>query len=307
MKKTRFLLIFCLTAILLLLGSSYPALAQGEIYGLVERSGGTTPPDSSLMFIGFVDSTDNEIHLSGSVGAGYDGGHWFDSFQNYLFAPVGTPFTYHFFDTMALETASLDALISSGDGFQEHNITLSPGLWPDPPREVELAREIGGGILLTWLPDLPSTTHIYRRVLPSEGSFFRMDDPGGQLLGSGISTGSFHDTTTEYATGYTYLLLNVDQAGEFSLPLAVHTAPASCCGLFTGGYPGNTTGGADGKRNLADITRLVDRVYLSRNLLWCESDGNTNGDLEQKLNLADITRLVDLVYLSKTELGPCLP
>lgn len=291
-------------AVLVVFGSLQVVMAQGAIYGLVERSGGDNPPDSSLLFIGFVDNTDNEIHVSGSVGADYDGGHWYDNFPNYLFAPAGIGFTYHFFDTSSLESASLDALISS-DSYQEHDVTLAPGTWPDPPQEVKLAREFNGDIHLRWLSDSSVTVHIYRRVVPSEGSFFRLDDSGGSLPGSGVTTGSFHDTTTVYATGYTYLLLAVDEYSKFSPPLVMQAAPASCCGLYTGGYPGNTTGTADGKRNLADITRLVDRVYLSKTFLWCEPDGNINGDLEQKVNLADITRLIDFVYLSKAELVSC--
>ena len=294
----------CLLVTSLLLGSSPAIQAQGPIAGLVERSNGTVPPNGSVLFVGYVDNSDDEVHLSGSVGADYDGGHWYDDFQNYLFAPAGVSYTYHIFDETSLESASLDSLISS-DGFQEHDITLSSGLWPDPPQDVKLARGFNGDVHLGWLPDSSTTVHIYRRVVPSEGSFFRLDDPDGVLLGSGVSSGSYTDTTAEYATGYTYLLLAVDQSGEISPPLVVQEAPADCCGLYTGGYPGNTNGGADGKRNLADITLLIDRVYISKSLLWCEPNGNVNGDDAQKLNLADITQLIDHVYMSKTEFDPC--
>ena len=75
-----------------------------------------------------------------------------------------------------------------------------------------------------------------------------------------------------------------------------------CCN----GYTGNTNCDVDGKINLADITRLIDRVYLSKLLLCCEVAGNVNGDVAQKLNLADITRLIDHVYLTKQPTAPCL-
>ena len=81
--------------------------------------------------------------------------------------------------------------------------------------------------------------------------------------------------------------------------------PEYTCGLYTDGYTGNTNCGTDGKRNLADITRLIDRVYLSKSPLCDEDEGNTNGDLDYKINLADITRLIDHVYLSKTESAAC--
>jgi hypothetical protein len=79
----------------------------------------------------------------------------------------------------------------------------------------------------------------------------------------------------------------------------------SCCGRYTGGYTGNTNCDPEGKRNLADITRLTDRVYISKQPLCCEENGNTNGDPEGKLNLADITRLTDHVYISHEETAPC--
>jgi hypothetical protein len=79
----------------------------------------------------------------------------------------------------------------------------------------------------------------------------------------------------------------------------------SCCGKYTGGFTGNTNCDTDGKRNLADITRLIDRVYVSGALLCCEPNGNTNGDPGGLINLADITRLIDHVYVSGAQTAPC--
>jgi hypothetical protein len=82
-------------------------------------------------------------------------------------------------------------------------------------------------------------------------------------------------------------------------------ACASCCGEFTGGLTGNADCSTDGKRNLADITRLIDRVYISKLTLCCEENGNVDGDGAAKINLADITRLIDHVYISKDETATC--
>jgi hypothetical protein len=79
----------------------------------------------------------------------------------------------------------------------------------------------------------------------------------------------------------------------------------SCCGNFTSGFTGNADCDVEGKRNLADITRLIDRVYISKSLLCCEANGNVDGDSDDKINLADITRLIDHVYISKDETAPC--
>jgi hypothetical protein len=78
-----------------------------------------------------------------------------------------------------------------------------------------------------------------------------------------------------------------------------------CCGKYTGGYTGNTDCDADGKMNLSDITRLIDRVYLSKTSLCCEENGNVDGDAEGKLNLSDITKLIDHIYLSKDPTASC--
>lgn len=81
--------------------------------------------------------------------------------------------------------------------------------------------------------------------------------------------------------------------------------PPSCCGQYTSGYSGNTNCDTDGKRNLADITRLIDNVYISKEALCCSENGNVNGDTESKVNLADITKLIDHVYISKGETATC--
>lgn len=88
--------------------------------------------------------------------------------------------------------------------------------------------------------------------------------------------------------------------GGYELP-----SSDTCCGQYTSGFTGNTNCDIYGKRNLADIVKLIDRVYLSKQLLCCEANGNTNGDIDAKKNLADIVRLIDHVYLSKTETAAC--
>jgi hypothetical protein len=78
-----------------------------------------------------------------------------------------------------------------------------------------------------------------------------------------------------------------------------------CCGRFTSGYTGNTDCDTEGKMSLADVTKLIDRVYLSKTPLCCEENGNVDGDPEGKMALADITKLIDHIYLSKAETAAC--
>lgn len=76
-----------------------------------------------------------------------------------------------------------------------------------------------------------------------------------------------------------------------------------CCGQYTGGYTGNTDCDIDGNRDLADVTKLIDRVYITHNELCCEANGDLNGD--SSIDLADITSLIDHVYISHSETGLC--
>ena len=86
---------------------------------------------------------------------------------------------------------------------------------------------------------------------------------------------------------------------------SIGDACESCCGFWTSGMTGNTECSSSGKRNLADITRLIDRIYISKVILCCEENGNVDGDIEAKINLSDITKLIDHVYISKPETAAC--
>lgn len=77
-----------------------------------------------------------------------------------------------------------------------------------------------------------------------------------------------------------------------------------CCGESTGGFPGDINCGGDGKRGLADITVLIDHVYISKNSLCCFENGDVNHN--GVINLEDITMLIDHVYMAKEEFEPCM-
>jgi hypothetical protein len=78
-----------------------------------------------------------------------------------------------------------------------------------------------------------------------------------------------------------------------------------CCGMYTGGYTGNTNSSTDGKITLSDITVLIDHVFISKEDLECMENGNVNGSDDQKITLSDITKLIDHVFISKEPTEPC--
>ncbi len=78
-----------------------------------------------------------------------------------------------------------------------------------------------------------------------------------------------------------------------------------CCGRYTSGFTGNVNCSEDGLITLSDITRLIDKVYVSQEPLCCRTSGNTNGGADGIISLSDITRLIDHVYISKGIPAPC--
>lgn len=78
-------------------------------------------------------------------------------------------------------------------------------------------------------------------------------------------------------------------------------APADICEDRTG----NVDCSDNGICNLADITRLIDHVYISRMPLCCPLQANVDGDPFGIINLSDITRLIDYVYITGQATAEC--
>lgn len=116
---------------------------------------------------------------------------------------------------------------------------------------------------------------------------------------------SFIESENTYAPGFqgdpvTVLL------EEVLASTATFDIVAGCCGQFTGGITGNANCSTDGKLTLSDITKLIDRVYISKDSLCCEAVGNTNGSTDCKITLSDITVLIDAVFISKAPPAGCI-
>ena len=79
-----------------------------------------------------------------------------------------------------------------------------------------------------------------------------------------------------------------------------HGVNKPCCIAIRG----NANCSNDEEPDIADITRLIDYLYLSRDPLCCieETDANCSGGAP---DISDITRIIDYVYLSHTPLCSC--
>jgi hypothetical protein len=98
---------------------------------------------------------------------------------------------------------------------------------------------------------------------------------------------------------------NVDFDPWCNYDFTICTYTADCCGKYTGGYTGNANCSIDGAITLSDVSRIIDRVFISKDNLCCEANGNTNGDLEGRITLSDVTRVIDKVFVSKLPCATC--
>lgn len=140
-------------------------------------------------------------------------------------------------------------------------------------------------------------------VCPDDPREFLVLDGGG-LIGEYGFTDSVLTILAE-GPGMSNLTMTVGVTDGVDTDICYVELYTACCGKYTGGYTGNTDCDPEGIRNLTDVTRLIDNIYLSREPLCCPENGDVDGDPENKINLTDVTRLIDHIYLSKAETAPC--
>ena len=142
-------------------------------------------PNPVVVFFGFINNTDDELRVSSSIGAGYENRNWFDDFQNYISKSAGMPYDYYFFDLATAEGGQLSSVIPN-NSFQQENVQLLPLSWPAPATSVTVTKVSPTSIQIDWVAVPGFSYHIYRRSSTSQGSFFRIDDPSGNLGVSGF-------------------------------------------------------------------------------------------------------------------------
>jgi hypothetical protein len=187
-------------------------------------------------------------------------------------------------------------------------------------------------------PSITGATHVPAEPVPSDTVFVTanvtdcsgldvvelyVDTGAGYVSMPMFDDGDHHDVDlndSEYGaaippvsngTEVYYYLHARDVSGGLSYdppdaPVAAYGYTSGCCGQYTGGFAGNANCSEDGSLTLSDITKLIDRVYISKEELCCEENGNVNGDPEGLMTLSDIARLIDRVFVSKGPTEPCL-
>ena len=207
-KKIWLLLVLLLAAPLL----SSSAYAQGSIFGLVTNANATVPANGQISFFGYLDNTDEEIHIETSIGAGYDAGNWYDDFQNYLTEAPGNPYDYHFFNATNSQGFVLSKSIPN-NSFQQEDIALAAVSWPAAVAGLSGRALSSTQVVVSWNRISGVTYHVYRRPALSTGSFFRIDDPSGSLANPGVADSFFVDNGVDGVSEYNYLVVPQNGSG----------------------------------------------------------------------------------------------
>jgi hypothetical protein len=272
--------LFCAAILASILALSAGAYGQGSIFGSVMNANDSIPADNEITFFGYLDDTDEEIRIDLSTGAGYDGGNWYDDFQNYLTEAPGNPYDYHFYNSANGEGTMLSNPIPD-NSFQQEDIVLADVTWPATPTGLRVKEISETEITISWdyVPGL--TYHVYRRLLSSNGSFFRIDDPSGSPANPGVADSNYIDTEIDTGSHYDYLLIAENDAGNLSPRSAILDTeiPEFLCGdadgngvvnisdavfllgyIFGGGPPPEPLQAADA--DCSDVVNVADVVYL---------------------------------------------
>ncbi|RME28860.1 MAG: hypothetical protein D6800_03440, partial [Candidatus Zixiibacteriota bacterium] len=102
--------------------------------------------------------------------------------------------------------------------------------------------------------------------------------------------GSTPDTVANTICGVT------DHLGTFMLAYL-----PTCCVDRTG----NVNGDPGDVVDVADLTALIDHLFISFAPISCEPEANVSGDPEGTIDIADLTSLIDNLFISFTPTAPC--
>lgn len=297
--------------ILLLIGLTLAApasiLAQGSIFGSVHNADMSVPPDSVLRFFGFIGDTDNEIRSQECVGADFDGGFWYDDFQNFQGESVGVKYRYFFFNLVNAQAFDLDNIIPN-NGFENQDVVLESADFPESVTGLYAYPQPDGSATLTWQTEPSMTWHVYRRTSASGGSFFRVDDPSGNRNNHGLTEPTFNDTDVAEGECYQYVIVTESETGAYSPASSIIEIDlSSCCQ----GQVGDINGVGGDEPTLGDIALLIDHMFISLTTPECltEADVNQSGGfnpIRDNISIGDIAILIDHLFINGVALNKCL-
>lgn len=87
------------------------------------------------------------------------------------------------------------------------------------------------------------------------------------------------------------------------VPNGVPAVPCTSCCIDT---TGNVDYSADQLVDIADLTVLIEYLFVTFEPLPCPAEANTDGDVSHQVDIADLTALIDHLFISTLPLPPCL-
>lgn len=257
---------------------------QGSIFGAVNNADLSVPANGEIYFAGYLDDTDEEIRIENSIGSGFDGGNWYDDFQNYLTEAPGNPYDYHFFNITNNEGFLLSDVIPF-NSFQQEDIQLAVFSWPPEPVGINAVYLQDSTIKISWDYNEAYTYRLYRRLESSGGSFYRVDDPSGSLSNYGVANSFFIDSTANNNETYNYIVIPIDNGtmGAHSQIIPVESIQWIC-----GDINGN------GAINILDITFFIAYLYKGGPMPDPPQAADVNNSGSH--NILDLTYLLNYLY-----------
>lgn len=126
------------------------------------------------------------------------------------------------------------------------------------------------------------------------GGIFRIrfSVPTGNLDSNLISTQAFGEYEPRFTTPYgSYLADN----------LSGYVVRPNCCSGSTGNIDGDSNDIVD----IADLTFLIDHLFINFPPLDCPIEGNVDGDMAGLIDIADLTFLIDHLFINFPPTAPC--
>ncbi|MEW5875045.1 MAG: hypothetical protein AB1752_07700 [Candidatus Zixiibacteriota bacterium] len=278
--------------------------AQGVIYGSVEDPIGNPPPSGSVVWLGFLDGTDEEIRIESNVGSGYDGSFWFDDFQNYTTEAAGNRYDYVFHYPDGGVAVHINGLIPN-NSFENRNVALTEAASDPAPAIVEAVVDAQGHVLLTWLAQPGLSHRVYRRDNGNNGVFRRVDNPAGDTADRGVTDTVYADATTSLGTEYVYILVGVDSQGKQTPHSSeVVAVPSSSCLC-----PNQTDLDGNGVPDAVDLQIIIDIVFFGSPTIKDPMCPNNRPDLDCNGfdDVTDLALMIDYVFFGgPPPCDPCL-
>ena len=124
-----------------------------------------------------------------------------------------------------------------------------------------------------------------------------------QLIADGLLPGETYQvnvTATDYGPAFSDASYPLETSLDVGF-VTVVTLSANCCIDLTGNIDCDPANQID----IADLTALIDNLYISLDPLCCPAAANIDGDAEGGVDISDLSGLIDFLYISLIPTTAC--